>query len=127
MNAVFITGGKQYRVSEGDRLRVERLDAKEGEAIDFDTVLVVSNGDEVQVGAPYVEGGRVSAIVSGHGRGDKVMVVKFKRRKGYLRRKGHRQHYTELTISAITTTETAAAETAINGELAASVDAPSSL
>jgi large subunit ribosomal protein L21 len=101
MNAVFITGGKQYRVSEGDRLRVERLNAEEGADVDFDTVLVVSDGDDVQVGAPYVEGGRVSATVKSHGKGDKVMVIKFKRRKGYLRRKGHRQQYTELEIKGI--------------------------
>lgn len=101
MNAVFITGGKQYRVSEGDRLRVERIRAEQGAAVDFDTVLMVSDGDTVKVGAPYVDGGKVTAEVTEHGQADKVMVVKFKRRKGYLRRKGHRQQYTELRITGI--------------------------
>jgi large subunit ribosomal protein L21 len=101
MNAVFITGGKQYRVSEGDSLRVERLSSDEGASVDFDTVLMLSDGENVQVGAPYVDGGKVSATVTAHGKGDKVMVIKFKRRKGYLRRKGHRQQYTELKITGI--------------------------
>ena len=101
MNAVFITGGKQYRVAAGDRLRVERLQADEGSAVDFDTVLLLSDGENVQVGAPYVSGGRVTATVTGHGKGDKVKIVKFKRRKGYLRQKGHRQQYTELEITGI--------------------------
>ena len=101
MSAVFITGGKQYRVSEGDKLRVEKLVAEEGSSIDFDTVLMVSDGDNVHVGTPYVAGGKVSATVEGHGKHDKVTIVKFKRRKGYLRRKGHRQQYTELTITGI--------------------------
>ena len=101
MNAVFFTGGKQYRVSEGDSLRVERLSSDEGASVDFDTVLMLSDGENVQVGAPYVDGGKVSATVTAHGKGDKVMVIKFKRRKGYLRRKGHRQQYTELKITGI--------------------------
>lgn len=101
MNAVFITGGKQYRVSAGDRLRVERLPAAEGADIEFDTVLMLSDGEAVQVGTPYVAGGRVAATVTAHGKGDKVRVVKFKRRKGYLRQKGHRQQYTELRITGI--------------------------
>ena len=101
MHAVFITGGKQYRVSEGDTLRVEKLNAEEGSDIDFDTVLMLSDGDDVKVGAPYVDGGKVSATVTTHGKGDKVSIVKFKRRKGYLRRKGHRQQFTELKITGI--------------------------
>ena len=101
MHAVFITGGKQYRVAEGDALRVERLAAEEGSAIDFDTVLLVSDGETVHVGAPYVDGGRVSAKIKAHGKGDKVKIVKFRRRKGYLRQKGHRQQYTELEITGI--------------------------
>ena len=101
MHAVFITGGKQYRVAEGDALRVERLSAEEGSSVEFDTVLLVSDGEKVQVGAPYVEGGKVSATVKSHGKGDKVKIVKFRRRKGYLRQKGHRQQYTELEITGI--------------------------
>jgi large subunit ribosomal protein L21 len=101
MDAVFITGGKQYRVAAGDTLRVERLQSEEGSVVDFDTVLLLSDGENVTVGAPYVDGGRVSATVKAHGKGTKVKVVKFKRRKGYLRQKGHRQHYTELEITGI--------------------------
>ena len=95
MHAVFITGGKQYRVSEGDTLRVEKLNAEEGSDIDFDTVLMLSDGDDVKVGAPYVDGGKVSATVTAHGKGDKVSIIKFKRRKG------HRQQFTELKITGI--------------------------
>ena len=101
MNAVFITGGKQYRVAAGDRLRVERLSADEGSSVDFDTVVLLSDGESVQIGTPYVSGGKVSATVTSHGKGDKVKIVKFKRRKGYLRQKGHRQQYTELEITGI--------------------------
>ncbi|MCB1743394.1 MAG: 50S ribosomal protein L21, partial [Gammaproteobacteria bacterium] len=81
MYAVIKTGGKQYRVSEGDTLRVERLDAAEGDTVEFDNVLMVGEGDSVKVGAPYVEGGKVSATVKSHGRGDKIRIIKFKRRK----------------------------------------------
>jgi large subunit ribosomal protein L21 len=101
VNAVFITGGKQYRVSEGDKLRVEKLTAEEGAEVDFDTVLMVRSGEDVHVGTPYVPGSKVSATVTSHGKADKIMIVKFKRRKGYLRRQGHRQRYTELKITGI--------------------------
>ena len=101
MYAVIATGGKQYRVEEGDCLRVERLDAEEGAEIELDRVLLVGDGDEVTIGRPHVESGRVAAMVKGHGRSKKVMVVKFKRRKNYLRRRGHRQDYTELEIKSI--------------------------
>ena len=101
MYAVIATGGKQYRVEEGDCLRVERLDAEEGAEIELDRVLLVGDGDEVTIGRPFVDSGRVAATVKGHGRSKKVMVVKFKRRKNYLRRRGHRQGYTELEIKSI--------------------------
>ena len=81
MHAVFITGSKQYRVSEGDTLQVE-ADTEEGSDIDFDTVLMLSDGDDVKVGAPYVDGGKVSATVTAHGKGDEVSIIKFKRHKG---------------------------------------------
>lgn len=103
MYAVIVTGGKQYRVREGDRLRIEKLPAPAGETVEFDRVLMVSDGDEVKVGRPYLDGGRVSATVSAHGRGDKINVVKFRRRKNYLRRRGHRQDFTEVTITGIAT------------------------
>ena len=101
MYAVIVTGGKQYRVAEGGRLRVEKLAADEGATVEFDKVLVVGDGEQVTVGTPYVDGGRVSATVRGHGRARKIKVVKFKRRKNYLRQKGHRQAYTEVEITGI--------------------------
>lgn len=101
MYAVFQTGGKQYRVSEGDVLRVERLDADEGASVDFDTVLLVADGDTTDIGKPYVAGGRVSATVTGHGRGEKITIVHFRRRKHSRKQMGHRQDYTELKITGI--------------------------
>ncbi|WP_373507351.1 50S ribosomal protein L21 [Thiocapsa sp.] len=101
MYAVIQAGGKQYRVSEGDTVKVEKMVADEGATVDFDQVLMVANGDEVKVGKPYVEGGKVSATVEGHGRAKKVMIVKFRRRKHHLKRQGHRQWYTALKITAI--------------------------
>ena len=101
MYAVIVTGGKQYKVREGERLRIEKLPASAGDAVEFDRVLMVSDDDGVKVGKPYLDGGRVSATVTGQGRGDKINVIKFKRRKNYLRRMGHRQSFTEVTITAI--------------------------
>lgn len=101
MYAVFRTGGKQYRASEGERLRVERLDAEEGDTVEFDQVLMVGEGAEVKVGSPLVEDGSVKAIVTEQGRGKKIVVTKFKRRKNYKRIMGHRQHYTEVQITSI--------------------------
>ena len=102
MYAVIATGGKQYRVEEGDNLRVERLDAEEGAEIEFDRILLVGEGEQVTIGRPFVESGKVVAAVKGHGRHRKIRVVKFKRRKNYLRRHGHRQNFTELEIKSIT-------------------------
>ena len=101
MYAVIMTGGKQYRVREGDTLRIEKLAPPAGKMVEFDRVLMVSDGDGLKVGNPYVEGGRVHATVNAHGRGAKINVVKFKRRKNYLRRMGHRQDFTEVRITAI--------------------------
>jgi len=101
MYAVIVTGGKQYRVSEGDTIKVEKLAADEGAAIELDNVLLVANGEDVKVGAPYVDGGKVEAVVKSHGRGEKVKIVKFRRRKHSRRQMGHRQHYTELEIKSI--------------------------
>ena len=103
MYAVIVTGGKQYRVEEGHTLRVERLSAGEGETIEFDRVLMVGDGDKLAIGAPYLDGGKVSATVKAHGRAGKIKVIKFKRRKNYLRTHGHRQSYTELTVTGIAT------------------------
>ncbi len=101
MYAVIQTGGKQYRVSEGDKLRVEKLGADEGASIELDKVLLVADGDDVTVGAPYVDGVKVAATVKAHGRGKKVKIIKFKRRKHHMKRQGHRQWYTELEITSI--------------------------
>ncbi|MDE0364466.1 MAG: 50S ribosomal protein L21 [Gammaproteobacteria bacterium] len=101
MFAVFLSGGKQHRVNEGDVLKLERLKAEPGDDIEFEKVLLVADGDDVSVGQPYVEGGRIKARVLGHDRGKKIRVIKFKRRKNYLRRQGHRQWYTEVRITGI--------------------------
>ena len=101
MYAVIATGGKQYRVKEGDVLRVEKLDAEQGASIDFDQLLMVGSGDSVSIGTPYVEGGKVSAEVQAHGRAKKVEIVKFTRRKHHRKQMGHRQSYTELLIKKI--------------------------
>lgn len=101
MYAVIKTGGKQYRVAEGDVLRVEKLPAEEGSSIEIDQVLMVANGDDVKIGAPLVEGGKVTATVKSHGRGEKVKIIKFRRRKHSRKQMGHRQDYTELQITGI--------------------------
>ncbi|SDW97457.1 50S ribosomal protein L21 [Thiocapsa roseopersicina] len=101
MYAVIQTGGKQYRVSEGDTVKVEKMVAEQGAVVDFDQVLLVADGDDVKIGKPYVAGGKVSATVEGHGRAKKVMIVKFRRRKHHLKRQGHRQSFTALKITAI--------------------------
>jgi len=101
MYAVIQTGGKQYRVSEGDKIKVEMLTADEGASIELDKVLMIADGDNVMVGAPYVEGGKVTATVQSHGRGKKVKIIKFRRRKHHLKRQGHRQWYTELQVTGI--------------------------
>lgn len=101
MYAVIATGGKQYRVAQGEKLRVEKLDAEEGASVEFDNVLLVGSGEDVKVGAPYVEGGKVTATIKSHGRGEKVEIIKFRRRKHSRKQMGHRQHYTELEITSI--------------------------
>ncbi|MDQ6647277.1 MAG: 50S ribosomal protein L21 [Pseudomonadota bacterium] len=100
--AVIKTGGKQYRVMQGDVLRVELLTAEEGATVNFDQVLMVGSGESVTVGAPIVEGASVSATVRKHGRADKIRIIKFRRRKHYKRQQGHRQHFTEIEITGIT-------------------------
>lgn len=102
MYAIVQSGGKQYRVAAGDKLRLEKLSVEQGDTFDFDRVLLLSNDGEVKVGRPYVEGVKVSAEVVGHGRGKKVEILKFKRRKHHMKRMGHRQAYTEVKITQIT-------------------------
>jgi large subunit ribosomal protein L21 len=101
MYAVIHAGGKQYRVSSGEKFRIELMPAAIGESVSFDQVLAVGQGDSLRVGAPYVAGVSVKGTVLGHGRGDKVMVFKMRRRKGYRRTQGHRQAYTEVLIDDI--------------------------
>jgi len=101
MYAVIVSGGKQHRVVEGEVLRLEKLDVATGESINFDQVLMVADGDSIKVGAPYVDGGSVTAEVVSHGRGDKVRIIKFRRRKHFRKQQGHRQWFTEVKITGI--------------------------
>ncbi len=101
MYAVVKTGGKQYRVSGGEKLKVEQLSAEIGAQIVLDQVLAVGEGESVTVGAPLVAGASVTAKVLSHGRGDKVRIYKMRRRKHYRKTQGHRQNYTEIEIVSI--------------------------
>jgi len=101
MYAVIKTGGKQYRVSKGDKLRVESLDAEAGADIQLDEVLMIGNDGDVTVGAPLISNASVSARVLEQGRGKKVNIIKFRRRKHHRKQMGHRQNYTELEITGI--------------------------
>ena len=101
MYAVVKTGGKQYRVSAGEKLRIEQIGAEIGQEIVLDQVLLVADGEAVKLGAPLVSGATVKAKVLGHGRGEKVHIFKMRRRKHYRRSQGHRQNYTEIEILGI--------------------------
>ena len=101
MYAVCSTGGKQYRATTGDQVKVEKLEAEKGSTVELDQVLMVGEGDDVKIGTPLVDGGKVLAKVVEHGRGDKVKIIKFKRRKHHMKRQGHRQYYTLLEITGI--------------------------
>ena len=101
MYAVIVTGGKQYKVFEGDTLFIEKLGTEEGEAVTFDQVLIVGNDDKVTIGTPVVEGATVEAKVLKNGKAKKVYVFKMKRKKNYRRKKGHRQPYTKVEITKI--------------------------
>jgi len=101
MYAVIQSGGKQHRVVEGETLKVELLKAETGSTITFDDVLMVVNGDSIQIGAPVVAGAKVTAEVVGHGRHDKIRIIKMRRRKHYRKQQGHRQWFTELKITGI--------------------------
>jgi large subunit ribosomal protein L21 len=101
MYAVIESGGKQHRVVTGETLKLEKLDVAAGETIDFDKVMMVADGSDIQIGKPYVEGAKVSAEVVSHGRGKKETIIKFNRRKQYRRQAGHRQWYTEVKITDI--------------------------
>ena len=100
--AIIRTGGKQYRAEPGKTLRIPSVEAEPGSTLTFDEVLLGSDGTTVRAGAPLVDGARVTAEVVRHGRGDKIVVFKFKRRKNYARKQGHRQGFTEVRINDIT-------------------------
>jgi len=101
MYAVFKTGGKQYRAATGDVLKVEKIEAEKGATVELDQVLMVGEGADVKVGAPYLKGGKVTATVVDHGRHKKIKVIKFKRRKNYRKQMGHRQYFTQIEITGI--------------------------
>ena len=101
MYAIIETGGKQYKVSEGDFVFVEKLDVEAGETVTIDKVLVVANGDDISVGAPFVAGATVEASVVKNGKEKKIIVYKYKAKQGYHQKQGHRQPYTKLEIKKI--------------------------
>ncbi|MCK0753001.1 50S ribosomal protein L21 [Chromohalobacter japonicus] len=101
MYAVIKSGGKQYRVQEGQTLKLEKLEVATGDTLELDQVLLVGDDDDVKVGAPLVDGAKVTAEVVSHGRGEKVQIIKFRRRKHQMRRQGHRQWFTEVKITGI--------------------------
>lgn len=101
MYAVVVTGGKQYRVEQGSKVRVEKLSGEAGSTVTLDQVLMVGDGSDIKVGTPTVDGASVTAEIVGQGRGKKVEIIKFRRRKHHMKRQGHRQAYTELKITGI--------------------------
>ena len=101
MYAVIVTGGKQYRVEQGQTLKVEKLEVATGDKVELDKVLLIGNGDDVKIGAPVVAGAKVIAEVVTHGRHKKVKILKFRRRKHHMKQMGHRQWFTELKITSI--------------------------
>ncbi|NLO97031.1 MAG: 50S ribosomal protein L21 [Peptococcaceae bacterium] len=101
MYAVIETGGKQYKVQEGDRIRVEKIDAAEGQTLDIDKVLLLNKDGNITVGTPFVEGASVTVKVVAHGKADKVIAFRYKPKKHVRVKKGHRQPYTELSVETI--------------------------
>lgn len=101
MYAVIISGGKQYRVKEGQSIKLEKIELDAGATIEFDKVLMVSDGENLKVGAPFLSGCTVKADIISHGRADKIRIIKMKRRKHHMKRMGHRQWYTEVKITGI--------------------------
>lgn len=101
MYAVIESGGKQHRVIEGEVLKLDKIEESTGNTVTFDKVLMVGQGADVQIGAPYVATGKVTAEIVGHGRADKVKIIKFRRRKHYRKQQGHRQWFTEVKIISI--------------------------
>lgn len=102
MYAVIETGGKQYRVSTGDKLRLEKIHAEEGEQVSFDKVILLGKDDGPVIGTPYIDGAVVTAKILEHGKDDKVIVFKYRRKKNYRKFRGHRQQYTLVQVDGIT-------------------------
>ena len=101
MYAIIDSCGKQYKVSEGDVVFFEKLDDEEGKSVSFDNVVLVSDGKDVKIGTPYVKGAKVEGTVVAHGKGNKILVYKYKAKKNYRRTQGHRQPYTKVEIKSI--------------------------
>jgi large subunit ribosomal protein L21 len=101
MYAVIQTGGKQYRVAPGDMVKVEKLEGEKGDPVTFDKVLLTSDGEDIHLGNPYLEGARVLGRITGHGKNRKIIVFKYKRRKGYRKKQGHRQNFTLIQVDNI--------------------------
>jgi large subunit ribosomal protein L21 len=101
MYAVFKTGGKQYRAATGDVIKVEKIEAEKGSTVELDQVLMVGEGEDVKIGAPFLEGSKVTAKVVDHGRREKIKIIKFKRRKNHRKQMGHRQYFTQIEITGI--------------------------
>lgn len=101
MYAVIVSGGKQHRVREGEKIKLEKIETETGGAVEFDRVLLAGEGDDVKIGTPDLEGAKVTGEVVSHGRHDKVQIIKFRRRKHSMKQMGHRQWYTEVKITGI--------------------------
>ena len=101
MYAIIATGGKQYKVAEGEILQIEKLKAEVGSEVEFDQVLMVADGDDFKIGMPYLSGAKVIGDVSSQERGDKITIIKFRRRKHYMRKQGHRQYFTSVKVKTI--------------------------
>lgn len=101
MYAVFQSGAKQHRVSEGQTVRLEKLDIATGEVIQFEQILIIANNENIKIGAPFVDGGKINAKVVAHGRNEKIKIVKFRRRKHCRKQQGHRQWFTDVKITNI--------------------------
>jgi large subunit ribosomal protein L21 len=101
MYAVIKSGGKQHRVEPGETLKLEKINVDQGGTVNFDHVMMIGEGENIQIGTPYVEGGKVTAEVLAHGRGEKLTIIKMRRRKHYRRQAGHRQSFTEVKITDI--------------------------
>ena len=101
MYAIIATGGKQYKVTEGEALKIEKLKADVGSQVEFDQVLMLVDGEKVNIGTPYLEGVKIVGEVAEQGRGEKINIIKFRRRKHYMRRQGHRQDFTGIKVKTI--------------------------